>query len=131
MQRMRSEVRPDREVSARVAGWDALVGGAVVVKIKEVAIKVANGELKQTGRLQLQRGGDESSPGFELRIKRVDIVREDPVDGRLEERHLAAKEDHRIAADHGSDLSVGVRPADIEAESFFVMLLCEFHVSDR
>jgi hypothetical protein len=100
------------------------------MEIKEIAVKVAHGELSQTPRLLFERSGDEGASGCQFTIQSVDIFGEDPVYRGLKERHLTAKEDDRITADDGSDFLVRIGPANVEAEAVLVMLLSKLHVSN-
>src|SRR6478672_5616487 len=100
----------------------------VMVEIEAIPVEVLDSELPQPPGLLFQGVHDVCSGRCQLGVRGVDIFREDPMDGRCERRPRAAEEDHALSPGDGPDLLVRIEPADLEAESVAIVVLCSLDV---
>ena len=72
--------------------------GLVMVKVEDVSVQILYCELPQSPGLLFQRIDDLGAPRLQLRVRLVDVLREDPVNRRFEWRFPLPQENRYILA---------------------------------
>src|SRR5271166_2497538 len=102
-----------------------------MMEVEKIPIQILHGELPQSPRLCLQWIDDLRTQRHQFLVRRVDVLRKDPVDGGFEWRLPLPEENYHLVAGDGANFFAWVKPSDLKAQSIFVMLLRAFNISDR